>query len=477
MSQDNLKQQTKKGLYWKFVEQFSNYGMQFIIGIFMARMLSPEDYGITALPGVFLAVSGIFIEAGFVGALIRKPNVTDSDLTTSFLYSLSAGILCYVLLFIAAPYIADFYNTPVLTPLIRVSTLSFIWGPLSTPQYILLNKKMDFKTIAKISVVSKIVMGICGVTMAYIGWGVWALTISNMVGGLVGLVLVCSIVKWFPKASWSKDSFHYLWGYGNKMMLSGLLERLYNNITPIFIGKYYSPYQLGVYNRAYNYASLPSMQVTGVLQTVTFPALSKIQENDNTLALVYRRLLKSSSFLIFPVMMLLSALARPLVIVMLTNKWESCVVLLQIMCFSFMWYPVHALNLNLLQVKGRTDLFLRLEVIKKIVGISFLAVTLPMGLVAFCVGGVLSSVFMLSINTYYTGKLIGVGYYRQMKDLIPSLCLSLLMWIVIHVVNYFVSSHILQIVLGSIAGLSFYTLLAYFLRCPELTDVKYMLKR
>lgn len=476
MAEQSLKQQTKKGLYWKFAEQFANYGMQFIIGIVMARLLSPSDYGITALPAVFLAVAGIFAGAGFGTAMVRKPELKEEDLSTAFYYSTGVGIIAYILLFFASPWIADFYNTPVLKPLIRVTALGFLYGPLGTPQGIILQRRLDFKTPAKISVVCKIVSGIVGIVMAFYGFGVWSLTISSMLAGIVGLCINCYVVRWYPKTGWSKESFHYLWGYGNKLMASWLLGILYENIVPVFVGKFYSTAQLGVYNRALSYANLPSKNATGVLQSVTFPVLSKIQNDIDELGQKYRKMIRVSAFVIFPIMLLLAALARPLIIVMITAKWEPCIILLQIMCFSAMWYPVHALNLNLLQVTGRSDLFFRLEVIKKAFGLIILAITLPLGLVAICWGGIVSSMISLFINTYYTGKLIKVGYRKQMKDLLPILGMSLVMYLCVSALCYFIPSMYIQIIGGGILGIILYIAFAVILKRDEISEVKYLLK-
>lgn len=475
--EENLKGKTKKGLYWSFFNQFANYGMQFCVGIVMARLLSPEDYGITALPAVFMLVAGTIQDGGLGSALIRKPNLSEMDLSTSFYYSICVGILMYIALFFAAPWIADFYNTPVLIPLIRVTALSFLWGPLNTPQGVLMRKKLNFKTPAKISVATKVFSAIVGIGLAFCGYGLWALVISGVLSGLFSTILNWLAVRWIPKTGWSKDSFKYLWGFGNKMMLSGMLDTLYNNIAPIFIGKYYSPAQLGVYNRAQGYAAMPSQNVTGVIASVSFPVLSQIQDDDERLAYNYRRMLKVSAFVIFPVMLMLSALARPLVITMITAKWEACIILLQIICFSMMWYPIHAINLNLLQVKGRSDLFLRLEIIKKVLGLSILVITLPLGLVYFCLGNIVSSMIALIINTYYTGKLIQVGYFKQMKDLLPIFGLSLFMWLCIHGINYFIPNMLLQIFVGGLLGFIIYIGGAMLFRFDELKDVKYLLQR
>lgn len=476
MAEQNLKQKTKRGLYWKFAEQFSNYGMQFIIGIVMARLLSPSDYGITALPAVFLAVAGIFAGAGFGTAMVRKPELKEEDLSTAFYYSTGVGIIAYILLFFASPWIADFYNTPVLKPLIRVTALGFLYGPMGTPQSIILQRRLDFKTPMKISVICKISAGIIGIVMAFYGYGVWSLTISGMLSGIIGLLCKWYIVRWYPKTRWSKESFKYLWGYGNKLMASQLIDTIYSNITPIVIGKFYSTADLGIYNRAGGYAKLPSQNITATISGVTFPVLSKMQNDDDALARNYRRMLKTTAFIVFPLMMLLAALAHPLIIIMITKKWEACIILLQIICFSLMWYPIHAINLTLLQVKGRTDYFLKLEIIKKIYGIIILAATLPFGLIVLCIGRIFASLISLIVNTYYTGKLINCGFFTQMKDLIPIISLAFATFLISWGITFAFSNLWLQLIIGGLLGTTFYIGAAYLLKMEQLDDVKYMLK-
>lgn len=473
----NLKQQTKKGLYWSFFNQFSNVGLNFCVGIVMARLLSPSDYGITALPAVFMSVAWILQNGGLGDALVRKPDLKEEDLSTAFYYSLAMGLTLYLTLFFAAPSIADFYETPVLIPLLRVTALTFLWGPLNTAQNVLLKRKLDFKTPTKIALTTRIASAIIGIVLAYMGYGLWALVVSGVLSSLLTMVLSWFAVKWMPKAKWDKASFKYLWNYGNKIMASGMLDTLYQNITPIFVAKYYSPADLGVYNRAQGYAALPSQQVTGVIQGVTFPVLSKMQDDNEALARNYRRMLKVTAFIVFPLMLMLSGLARPLVITLITAKWEACILLLQIMCFSMMWYPIHSINLNLLMVKGRSDLFLRLEVIKKIIALSILVFTLPQGLVVFCLGNIASSLISLVINTYYTGKLIHIGFFKQMKDLLPIFALSLLMFGAVHLSIHFVDNLYLQILVGGMVGGIVYLGGAFLFRFKEIEDVLYMLKR
>ena len=477
MAEQSLKEKTKKGLYWKFAEQFSNYGIQFLIGIVMARLLSPSDYGVTALPAVFMAIAGVFVEAGFSNALIRKQDLKEEDLSTTFYYSMTVGVVCYFLLFIASPWIADFYNTPVLESLMKVTALSFIFTPIGTPQNVLLRRKLDFKTPAKIAVIVKILSGIVGIVMAYQGYGVWALVVSSLFATVFGLLMTFSAVRWYPKTGWSKASFQYLWGYGNKMMASGFLDTLYRNITPVIVGKFFGTADLGVYNRAQGYAALPSSNIHAVVREVSFPVLSQIQDDDERLISNYRRMIKLSAFVVFPMMMMMAALARPLVIVMITEKWEACIILLQLMCFSMMWYPIHALNLNILTVKGRTDLFLKLEIAKKIVGLVIICGALPFGLVAFCSAQIGSSIVMLIINTWYTGKFYHFGFKEQMRDLAPILLLSLFMFACVLSMTFVVPNYYLQILLGGVLGSCIYLGGGLLFGFSEMADLKFFIKR
>lgn len=477
MEDTSLRQKTKKGLYWSFFNQFANYAMQFVVGIVMARLLTPSDYGITAIPVIFMAIANVFIESGFSSALVRKQELTEKDLTTSFLYSFGVGILCYLCLFICAPWIADFYDTPILKKLIRITALTFLWAPLITPQNVILQRKLDFKTPARISIVNKIVSAILGISAAYMGYGLWALVIANLSSSILGLIQTWLVVKWFPRERWSRDSFKYLWGYGNKVVASQLLDTFISNLAPFLIGKFGGgTVDLGNYNRAKGYAALPSSNVVSVLSTVTFPVLSKIQDDDEKLGLNYRKMIRVSAFLLFPIMLLLAALARPLVLIMITAKWEACVILLQLLCFTYMWQPIQILNVNLLYVKGRTDLALKLRMIIKPIGVMITIPTLIFGgIIWFCAAEILMQIIALTMNTYYTGKLIKVGYFMQMKDILPFFILSLLMFVLIIIINNYIVSYYLQVFWGGLFGILFYCGFSYLLKFEELDEVKYLL--
>lgn len=472
---ENLKVKTQKGLVWSFVDRFATQGVQFLFGIILARLLSPEDYGTIAMPLVFLAIAQCVIDSGFSTALVRKADLTDDDLSTAFYFNIGVGVISYTVLFLTSPLIADFYNTPILADLLKVTALATLFNPLCAVQQAILTRKIDFKTQAVVSLSGACVSGIVGLTMAYYGFGVWALVCQQVGGYVIRTILLWILGKWVPQRKWSWDSFRYLWGFGSKMLASGLLDTIYTNIYPIVIGKFFSANDLGNYTRAQQFATLPSSNVTGVLQRVTFPVLSRIQNEDERLARNYRKILKLSAFLIFPMMLMLSAIAEPLVRVILTDKWKGCIILLQIVCFSMMWYPIHAINLNLLTVKGRSDLFFRLEIFKKVCGVCVMCVTIPQGIIWMVSGGIVSSMIALVINTYYTGKLINVGYLRQMGDLLPIFSVSFFMWLVIHASLWLTSNIYLQLPLGIFVGLLVYIICARVLLKSEWEDAMSML--
>lgn len=477
MAQDNLKSQTKVGLYWKAIEMFSKYGINFVISILMARMLDPHDYGVAALPALFLVVMTIFTDSGFTPALIRKPDLKDSDITTAFVYSLSIGSVCYVIIYLASPSIAAFYNEPELTSVLRFAAISCIITVFGMPVVVQLNRSLSFKAVSVASVVGRLLGACVGLYLAYIGMGVWSLVITSMLGVVITLTINWIYMPWIPKAGVSKESFKYLWGYGNKMFLTEILTTIFDNVKPIFIGKYYSVKDLGIYNKAEGYAQLPSQSIFGIIHGLTFPVLSKMQDDDERLRYNYRRMLKALSFILFPMMMGLAALARPFVIVLLSDKWEQCVPILQILCFSTMWLPIHSLNRNLLMVKGRSDYFFKLEMIKKVWELFMLLISLPFGIIYFCAASIVVNVVNLFFNTYYTDKLLNLGFTKQMKDYYPYLLLAGAMALLVYGVTLVIPNMVVQLIVGILVGVVFYIGTAFILKMDVLNDVKYLLHK
>jgi len=387
------------------------------------------------------------------------------------------GVTCYLVIFLASPWISDFYGIPVLDPLIKVTALTFLWGPLGTPQSVILQRRLDFKTPARISVITKIIGSVIGLTFAFLGYGLWALVIMSVVSSLLGLIQTWLVVRWLPRAGWSKDSFKYLWGFGNKLIFSYIIDQIYQNISPVFIGKYYSPDQLGQYNRADGYANLPSRQVTGMIQSVTFPVLSQLIGDKEKLADKYRTMIKVSAFVITPIMLGLSALASPFVLILIGEKWAPCIVFLQIICFTKSIYPIQSLNVNLLMVSGRSDLYLRLEIIKKIFGVIMLCITLPISILALVWGYLMYAVLCLFLNLHYTNRIIDVSFFTQIRDVLPSWLLSLTMYLFVFGYTKIVSNLYAQLIGGIVIGVVVYLLGSYLFKFKEINDVKYMLNR
>ena len=476
MSTESLKQKTTKGLLWSSVERFSNQGVQFVFSIILARLLSPSDFGIIAMITIFFAIAQSFVDSGFSNALVRKTNRREEDLSTCFYFNIGVGIIAYIVLFLIAPLVANFYNQPILSPIIRITGLGVILNSLCVVQQALFTIKIDFKSQAKITLSATVISGIVGIILAYQGYGIWALVWQGVASSIVRMGLLWFMSKWRPTTGFSKSSFNYLFGYGSKLLASGLLDTIYNNIYLIVIGKFYTPAQLGNYSRALSFAQLPSSNITSILQRVTFPVLSTIQDDMPRLQANYRRLLKLSAFIVFPLMTGLAAVAFPMIRIILTPKWEGCSLYLQIICFALMWYPVHAINLNLLQVKGRSDLFLRLEIIKKIVGVCIMCITIPLGITAMCIGMVVSSLISLFINTYYTGKLIDIGYLKQMRDLTPIFINSLIMGGIVYFSIQISDNDILQLSLSIIVGVLSYIGGASMITRSELKEFRNLFK-
>lgn len=473
----SLKLQTLRGIWWSTIERFAVQTVSFILGLIIARLLSPSDYGVIAMLAVFIAISQTFVDSGFSTALVRKIDRSESDNSTVFYFNIVVGLAVYVVMFFAAPFIAEFYQTPLLTQVTRVVSVTLIFSSFCVVQQALLTAKMDFKSQAKISLLSAIISGGVGIALAYYGYGVWALVVQTVVASLLRMILLWVFSRWRPRAPFSKSSFRELFSFGSKLLASGLLDTLYNNAYTIVIGKLFSAANLGLYSRANQFAQFPSSNITGIIQRVTFPVLSSIQNEDERLRINYRKLIRMSGFIIFPLMIGLAAVANPLIEILLTEKWIGAVIYLQIICFAMMWFPIHAINLNLLQVKGRSDLFLRVEIIKKIIGVSILCITIPMGLLAMCYGRVVSSLLALIINTYYTGKLINVGFVIQMCDLLPSLIKSLIMGLLVWVVIMFFDSSIVKILLALVTGTASYLLMSIATTAQEWTYIKDIVQR
>ena len=454
----DLKKKTAKGMLWSAVERFSTQGIQFLFGILLARLLTPNDYGMIAMLTIFIAVSQTFIDSGFGNALIRKPDRNEADKATVFFFNVFMAVACYGIIFLAAPFIAQFYKMPELTDILRILAISLIIQSFGSIQHLNLIIDLNFKVLAKVTFIGALTGGTAGLICAYNGLGVWSLVVQQMATTSCRVILFWVLVHWRPKTFFNKSSFKNMFGFGSKLLASGLLNTLYDNIYDLIIGKAFAAATLGNYSRASHFANFPSSNVTGIFQRVTYPVLSKIQDDPDKLRKGYLKFLNMATLVIFPLMIGLAALAKPFILLVLTDKWFDVILILQIICIAQMWYPVHAINLNILQVMGRSDLFLKLEIIKKIEGITVLCITLPFGIIAMCFGQWFNAIFGLVVNTYYSGKLLNAGLLPQIKMYIPTLLNSLVMGAICLGVTQTLpeQEYALQLGVGFAAGVIYY---------------------
>lgn len=465
---ENLKRKTVSGVMWSAIERFSLQGVQFVMQLVMARLLLPSDYGMIAMLTIFLQIAQAFIDSGFTNALIQKKDRTEVDYSTVFYFNIIIALLFYCILFVSAPLIAKFYNMPDLILVMRVMALSLIILSFSAIHKTKLTIEINFKIQSKITLIAAGISGIIGIGIAYWGYGVWALVYQSILNAMLTTILFNCFYRWKPLKTFSMKSFKRLFSFGSKLLVSGLIHTVYYNLYGIVIGKRFSAAELGYYTRAEQFAILPSYNLSAIITRVTFPILSSIQDDNERLASTYRKYIRLSSYLIFPLMVGLASLANPLVDLFLTEKWNGTVALLQILCFDWMFDHLSGINLNLLYVKGRSDLALRLEIIKKIIAITILLASIPLGIIGMCLGRVLYSLIATYANTYYTNSLIGLSFRTQLKDIIPYLILSLAMGGVVYATTYLGFSNIVQLIIGITIGILFYISISYIFKITSL---------
>lgn len=415
----DLATKAKKGLQWSAIERILTQGIQLGITLLLARLLGPTAFGLVGMLAVFIAIANVFVDSGFTSALIRKTDRSDSDLVTAFYYNIVMAGLCYLALYTSAPYIADFFQQTELQTLLRILGITVLINAFTLIPRVKLNVVMDFKTQAKISVISVFISGSTAIALAISGFGVWALVTQTLLNASCTTLLFNLFAPWCPRGALTKQSFNYLFGYGSKLLLSGLLDVTYNNLYQIIIGKKFSPAVVGQFTQANQLASVPAGTLTGIIQRVTFPLFSQLQDNPEKMENAYRLTLKMAAMVIFPLIVGLGLIAEPLLTALLGTQWQAAAELLSVLCLGYMLYPIHSINLNLLQVTGRSDLFLKLEVLKKIVGVVILLISIPYGVLAMCIGLSVTSYLALLFNTYYTAKLTRISQWQQCKELIP----------------------------------------------------------
>lgn len=476
-----LKGSIIKGVAWSSLDRFLSQGIQFIFGVLIARLLTPDDYGVIAILNVFVAIFQTFVDSGLARALVRKESCSEEDFSTVFFYNIIVSVIAYSILWIVAPVISDFYNNESLTLLIRIISITLVVSSLSGVHDAKLSINLDFKRKALISIITVLINGTIVLLLAYSGYGVWALVIQSILNGLLRTVLLWIFVNWKPRLVFSTTSFCDLFSFGSKILGSSLVDTIYNNIYTLVIGRCFSPRMLGLYSKANTLSQFVACNITNVFTSVSYPAFSKIQHDEQLLSEANKKYIRLSSFVIFPLMIGLIILAEPLITVLLKDKWLNVVPFMQILCVEWILYPIHAINLNLLWVKGHSDYYLKLEFIRKFMSIIVLLVTVRYGVEAMCYGRVFTSIIGLIINTYYSKKLINYSLFAQIKDVIPILLHSVIMGFVVFLSTRQIEISLVKLLVGVLVGSSYYLIIAQMLSMREFlwlkTTIFQLLKR
>jgi teichuronic acid exporter len=470
MHNTSLKSIAAKGIFWSAVDKFAVQIGQFVVSVVLARILIPEDFGLIGMLAIFMALSQTFIESGLGIGLIQRQDRTDIDFSTVFVFNLLVSGFFYLLLFFSAPYISLFFNQPQLTDLVRVLGLTLFLNALAIVQKTKLTIAMDFKSIAMSNVIAVIAGGLCGIVAAINGYGVWSLVVQSLVWSLATSVSLWFLSSWSPSVSFSKKSFNSLFGYGSKILLAGLYAQLLNNIYNICLGKFYPTASLGYYTRAKSFADVSAGTIVSIIQQATFPVLAAVQNDQEKLVSIYSRMIRMSAFLIIPLMTLIALLAKPIVILLLTEKWVSLIPLLQWMVFARIFLPMSAINMNLLNAVGRSDLYLKVDLSKLPLTILAMIITIPLGLKAIIIGHVVTSAIAFVINAYLPGKFYGYGAVKQLKDMLPVFFATIGMAISVLVLSYFIKNLILELLLGVVLGAVTYLFICWALKLEELKE-------
>lgn len=464
MSEKLSKSRVLFSMLWKFMERSITQGIQFIVQIVLARLLLPEDYGVLALVTIFIILANVFIQSGFNTALIQRKNIDEIDLSSVFYITLFISGLLYLIIFLTAPFVADFYNNEQLTVILRVLSIILFFGAVNSVQYAIISRNMLFKRLFFSSLGAVVVSGTIGIIMAYEQYGVWALVVQQIVNQFMITIILWFTVKWRPSILFSINRVKILFSFGWKLLAAELINNLYYEIRGLLIGKLYTPAMLGFYNRGQQFPLFFVNNINGTIQTIMLPVLSSEQDDVKKIKNMMRRFIVTSSYVMFPMMTGMAVVAEPLVKVLLTEKWIPAVPFLQIFCAFYVLWPIHTANLQAINALGRSDIFLKLEIYKKIVGTIILLISLPFGIYALAWGVVVSGIFSSIINASPNSKMLDYSYREQCKDIFPALVLSTVMGILIYFIKYIGLSDQITLFTQVLTGFLIYIGLSKFLK-------------
>lgn len=482
MDKNSLQSKTIIGSFWSFINLTSNYGVQFGVQIVLARILSPNDFGLIGILSVFIALSQSIVDSGFSNALIREVNTTNVDYSTVFYFNLSMSVVLYGLLFLVAPFIGNYFNEPMIVHLFRVISLVLIINSFGLIQRAIMIKNINFKSQAKISIFSSLTSGIIAIIAAFLGMGIWSLVIQSILLQFLQALLMTLTNKWVPDRTFSKESFKRLFGFSSKLLASGLLFSFCNNMYNIVIGKIYSTNALGYYTNAQKLRDIACQLFSSAVQKVSYPALSSIQNDNERLRLGYIKLIKMAAFINFPLMLGLAVVAEPVILITLGSKWTNSILMFQILCLSGALFPQHVINLNILQVRGRSDLFLKLEIVK--VFLTFLAIViviiLNLDLITLLWIIFIKSIIEFFVNSYYSEKMMDYSSIQQIVDVLPYLILTVVILGLVNIIFGDLNNLYIRLILQVISAVSLYILGAILLKFEEvkiIKDIYYLLSK
>lgn len=457
---DNIKTKSINAAIWSAIDKFGEQGVKFVLGIIVARLLFPSDYGLIGMLAVFIALPDTLVNSGFGTALIQKKSATNTDFATVFYFNIVTGFLLYFVLYLSAPLIAVFFNEPQLAILTRVLGLNVIISSFAIVQRTILIKKLDFKTQTKINLSSIFPSGIIGVLFAYYGYGVWAIVFQSLSRQFLITISFWIFGRWYPKLVFSMQSLKSLFSFGSKILVVGLMNTVYSRIYLIIIGKFYNAELLGFYTRGLQFVTLPSGMVTSIIDRIAFPMFSSIQNNNQQLLNGYRKSVKISAFINFPVMLGLMVVSKPLIMLILTEKWMPSVPYLQILCLAGLLTPMQHLTLSLIKAKGDSGLFLRLDIFKKILVTVIILIVYRWGIMALVYASVVMSYLSFYINFYFVGKKLNFSFAKQLLDLLPYISIAVITAVIMYVSGIYISdSDILQLIVQVFMGIVTYIIM------------------
>lgn len=476
MSEESLKNKAIKGMGWSAVENVTRLGVTFVVNIILARLLAPEEYGLIGIISIFIAISNTVVDSGFKNALIRKQNVTDTDYSTVFYINLTLAVLLSITLFLSAKAIASFFESPDLVALTRVMSSIVIINAFAIVQQARITKVIDFKTQTKVTFIASIGSGIIGIAMAFTGYGVWALVGQQISSKLFSTFLFWVYNRWVPKLVFSWISFKEMWNFGSKLLASSLIDTIWMEIYQVIIGKYYTPTTLGLYTRARQFSDLCSSNLTSIVQRVSYPVLSNIQDDRIRLKFAYQKVIKTTMLPTFVLMLGMAACAKSMIYVLIGSQWLECVPMLQIICTYGMLYPLHALNLNMLQVQGRSDLFLKLEIIKKLIAILPLLLGIFVDIYLMLAGTLIVGLISYYLNAYYSGPFLNYSIKEQIIDILPSFGIAISMAVPVYIMGFIPMNPFILLPLQILTGAFITIVICETIKLPEYLEIKGIIK-